>query len=169
IHLGMGTMVWSPLAGGLLSGKYRPSEGGEQGEGRLQAMKGTSNPAFAKFSERNWEIVAALEHAAKELDRSMAQVAVNWVANRPGVATVILGATKPHQLEDNLKALEFTIPPPLLEALDAASAPPPRYPYTFFTPEMQAMLTGGLPVGSKAPGYAPPVLTDAPPAGTASE
>jgi aryl-alcohol dehydrogenase-like predicted oxidoreductase len=56
-ELGMGIMVWSPLASGLLSGKYKPSEGGSTGEGRLETMKGSSNPGFQKFSDRNWKIV----------------------------------------------------------------------------------------------------------------
>jgi aryl-alcohol dehydrogenase-like predicted oxidoreductase len=164
---GMGIMVWSPLASGLLSGKYRPSQGGASGEGagRLDTLKGSGNPGFEKFSERNWGIVAELEKVAGELGRGMAQVAVNWVANRPGIASVILGATKTSQLADNLGALDFEIPAELRQRLDAASALPPRFPYTFFTPGMQAMLTGGAAVGDKPPGYAPPILTDAKPAG----
>jgi hypothetical protein len=54
----MGIMVWSPLASGLLSGKYKPSEGGYTGAGRLETLKGASNPAFQKFTNRNWQIVA---------------------------------------------------------------------------------------------------------------
>jgi aryl-alcohol dehydrogenase-like predicted oxidoreductase len=97
---GMGTMVWSPLASGLLSGKYKPSKSGEYGQGRLQTVGNTANPAFAKLTERNFAIAAELESVAKEVGRSMAQVALNWVANRPGVASVIVGATKLTQLED---------------------------------------------------------------------
>lgn len=168
---GLGTMVWSPLASGLLSGKYRPSQGGASGEGtgRLETLKGTNNPGFAKFTERNWAIVAELERIAGELGRSMAQVALNWVAHRPGVATVIVGATKPAQLEDNLGALDFDIPLELRARLDLVSAVSPRYPYTFFSPAMQAMLTGGVPTGDKPAGYAPPQLLDATPAGVAKE
>jgi aryl-alcohol dehydrogenase-like predicted oxidoreductase len=61
IHQGLGTMVWSPLGSGLLSGKYKPSQGGKFGEGRLQTLAGTANPGFAKFNDRNWAIVAELE------------------------------------------------------------------------------------------------------------
>jgi aryl-alcohol dehydrogenase-like predicted oxidoreductase len=75
-------------AGGLLSGKYRPSQGGDFGEGRLQTVSGSGNPAFSKFTDKNFRIVAELEKVASELSRSMAQVAINWVANRPGIATV---------------------------------------------------------------------------------
>ncbi|MFM7426014.1 MAG: aldo/keto reductase [Elainella sp.] len=154
LELGMGIMVWSPLASGLLSGKYRPSQGSFSGEGRLETVKGTPNPAFQKTSERNWQIVAALEAVAQELSRSMAQVA-NWAAHQPGVGSVIVGATKLHQLEDNLKALEFQIPAELLFRLNQVSQPEAQFPYTFFGPEIQAMIHGGKPVGQKPIGYAP--------------
>ncbi len=158
IRHGMGTMVWSPLASGLLSGKYKPSRDQAFGEGRLQTMASTDNPAFAKFTDRNFAIVAELEKVARELERSMAQVAVNWVANRPGVATVLIGATKLEQLRDNLGALDFTIPPELQARLDQVSAPAAGFPYMFFTPGMQTMLTGAHPVGDKPAGYAPATL-----------
>ena len=153
---GMGITVWSPLASGLLSGKYKPSEGNQaQGEGRLVTIAGSGNPALAKLSERNWAIVAELEAVARDLGRSMAQVAVNWVANRPGVASVLVGATKLNQLQDNLAALDFAIPDELAGRLDAAGAVPKRFPYTFFGPEIQGMLTGGATVGDKPAGYFP--------------
>lgn len=171
ISQGMGTMVWSPLGSGMLSGKYKPSKGGASGEGkgRLELLNDSGNPGFAKFNERNWKIVAELERVADELGRSMAQVALNWVANRPGVSTVIVGATKLTQLEDNLGALDFELPAGLRERLDAISAPNPRFPYTFFSDSMQAMLTGGTAVGDKPAGYQPRILIDAKPAGVTGE
>ncbi|KAB8332165.1 aldo/keto reductase [Scytonema tolypothrichoides VB-61278] len=158
LELEMGTMVWSPLASGLLSGKYKPSEGGFTGVGRLETMSDTQNPAFQKFSERNWKIVAELETVAKELGHSMAQVAVNWTANRPGVASVIIGASKLSQLEDNLKALDFEIPAELANRLEAISRPEPQFPYSFFGSEIQGMIHGGATVGYKPAGYHPDVL-----------
>ena len=158
IELGMGIMVWSPLASGLLSGKYKPSEGGYTGEGRLETTKGIANPAFQKVSDRNWKIVSELEQVAKELGRSMAQVAVNWTTNRPGIASVIVGATKLSQLEDNLKALEFEIPTELANRLELVSRPDSQFPYSFFSSEIQGMIHGGVAVGNKPVGYAPNVL-----------
>lgn len=158
LELGMGIMVWSPLASGLLSGKYKPSEGAFTGEGRLSTLKDSQNPAFQKFTEQNWKIITELENVARELGRSMAQVAVNWIANRPGVGSVIVGATKLSQLEDNLKALDFQIPNELSDRLEAISHPEPRFPYSFFEPEIQGMLHGGQPVGLKPIGYYPNVL-----------
>ncbi len=154
-ELGMGIMVWSPLASGLLSGKYKPSQGGATGEGRLETMKDSSNPGFQKFSDRNWQIVAELEKVAQELGRSMAQVALNWTVNRPGIASVIIGATKLSQLTDNLQALEFQIPPELGDLLETVSRPEAQFPYSFFGSEIQGMIHGGVAVGRKPAGYAP--------------
>jgi aryl-alcohol dehydrogenase-like predicted oxidoreductase len=154
-ELGMGIMVWSPLASGLLSGKYKPSEKGCSGEGRLKTVEGTPNPAFQKFSDLNWKIVTELENVSQELGRSMAQVAVNWIANRPGIASVIVGATKLSQLEDNLKALEFEIPTEFASRLEVVSRPELQFPYSFFGREIQSMVHGGVTVGLKPSGYAP--------------
>ncbi|MEM9137328.1 MAG: aldo/keto reductase [Cyanobacteria bacterium P01_F01_bin.42] len=90
------------LASGLLSSKYRPDGAGSSG--RLAPVGDSGNPAVDKFSERNWAIVAGLERVANEMGRSMAQVAVNWVANRPNVASVMLGVTKRHHLQDWLSS-----------------------------------------------------------------
>ena len=167
---GMGVMVWSPLASGLLSGKYKPSQGSlPEGEGRLITTANTGNPAFEKFTDRNWAIAAELEKVASELGRSMAQVAVNWVANRPGVASVLIGATKLHQVQDNLAALDFEIPDELLERLDAVSAMPKGSPYSFFGPDMQGMLNGGATVGDKPAGYAPQIISRSAGAGVSAD
>jgi aryl-alcohol dehydrogenase-like predicted oxidoreductase len=149
LELGMGIMVWSPLASGLLSGKYKPSQGGSTGEGRLETLKGSSNPGFQKFSDRNWNIVTELEKVARELGRSMAQVAVNWSVHRPGIASVIIGATKLTQLEDNLKSLEFEIPKELGDRLEMVSSLEDQFPYTFFGDEIQGMIRGGVKVANK--------------------
>jgi aryl-alcohol dehydrogenase-like predicted oxidoreductase len=154
-ELGMGIMVWSPLASGLLSGKYKPSETHVAGSGRLEVMKNSTNPAFQKNTDRNWAIITELEAVAKSLDRSMAQVAVNWAVHQPGIASVIIGATKLAQLEDNLKALEFEIPAELGDRLEQVSRPEPQFPYTFFDTEIQGMIHGGKPVGSKPMSYYP--------------
>ncbi|PWK85283.1 aldo/keto reductase [Fulvimonas soli] len=155
LELGMGITAWSPLAMGLLSGKYRPSEGGGTGEGRLAKIGDL--PGFRRFTERNWGIVAALEEVAGAIGRPMAQVALNWVATRPAVGSVIVGATKLAQLDDNLAALSFEIPAELRAKLDAASAPETPFPYWFFGDAQQTRIHGGAAVGSKPAGYAPPV------------
>jgi aryl-alcohol dehydrogenase-like predicted oxidoreductase len=150
---GMGVMAWSPLASGLLTGKYRrPPGGGDDGTaggaGRLATVAGIDNPAFRKFTARNWRIVAELEAVAGELGRPMAQVALNWAANRPGIASVIVGATTLAQLEGSLEALSFNLPAALTQRLDAVSAPDQPFPQPFFGPQIQAMINGGCTVAA---------------------
>lgn len=77
------------------------------------------------------QLVEVLKAVAKEIGRTPAQVALNWVTNRPGVVSTIIGATKLSQLEDNIQALEFTIPDEQLKRLDEASAQKVVYPYFF--------------------------------------
>jgi aryl-alcohol dehydrogenase-like predicted oxidoreductase len=156
-ELGMGITVWSPLASGLLAGRYRRDA---LADGRLAAMQGNGNPAFQHLTERNFQILDTLEQVANEIGRPPAQVALNWVANRPGVASVIVGASRPEQLDTNLGALDFELPFDLARRLDEASKPVTPFPYYFFTNAMQGMMYGGSRVGDKPPGYRAPVLVE---------
>jgi aryl-alcohol dehydrogenase-like predicted oxidoreductase len=151
IEQGLGILAWSPLSSGLLSGKYRASGDGGA-EGRLATMR--NNPLFQRFTERNWAIVAELERVAEEVGRSMSQVAINWVGNRPGVAAVLLGATRIEQLEDNLQALDFELPAELLQRLDKVSEPIAFYPHSYLD-AVRGILNGGTTVCSKPAGYRP--------------
>ncbi len=74
---------------------------------------------------------------SKQMGKPPAQVALNWVATRPGVTSTILGATKVAQLDDNIASLDFTIPAELRARLDEVSAIPPLHPYSFFQPALQ--------------------------------
>lgn len=156
IELGLGLCPWSPLASGMLSGKYRREGVSAKGEGRLPSREGSGNPAFEKlFTGRAWTIVDALGAVAQELGKPPAQVALNWVTRRPGVASTIVGATKPEQLETNLRALDFDIPPTLSAKLEAAGRPELVHPYHFFEPSMRAMITGGTTVTREPDWYRP--------------
>lgn len=94
----------------------------------------------------------------------MAPVALNWVATQPGIASVIIGASKREQLDANLAALDFELPAELGVSLDAASGPERPFPYYMFADAQQTRLHGGVAVGDKPAGYAPPVFVDAVPA-----
>ena len=133
---GAGIMVWSPLASGLLSGKYRPTQAGNAG--RLDGFRNTTHPGFQKFNERNWTIVAELEKVAAELGRSMAQVALNWVATQPGVASVILGATRLGSVAGQSRGagLLDSRRPSASGWIRSASAAAP-FPYSYFGSEIQ--------------------------------
>lgn len=154
LELGMGVCPWSPLASGFLTGKYRRTDDeGGAGEGRLEVMKDSPAPVFQKFNERNWRLLDVLIDVAREIDRSPAQVAINWITRRQGVTSTLIGATKPTQLEDNLAALEFDIPDELSQKLDEVSQPERIFPYVFFEPLIQSMLTNGTQVRGEPPWY----------------
>jgi aryl-alcohol dehydrogenase-like predicted oxidoreductase len=154
IALGLGITPWSPLASGMLTGKYTRESVAKDGEGRLAKVRDSGNPGFAKlFTERNWTIVDALVAAAREIERPPAQVALNWITRRPGVASTIVGATKLAQLEDNLSALEFELPVQVAQRLDEVSRPESIHPYLFFEPTMRAMINGGATVLAEPRGY----------------
>ncbi|MEN0099803.1 MAG: aldo/keto reductase [Brucella pseudogrignonensis] len=147
-NLGMGITAWSPLAMGLLSGKYRAG-----GEGRLNR---DNAEGLGLFTERNIRIVAALSEASDAMGKSMAQIAINWVVTQPGIGAAIIGASRLAQLDDNLGALEFTIPDELRKKLDDVGAIQPTYPYSLFVPDYQAgILNTGVSVGDKPHGYMP--------------
>ena len=145
-ELGLGICPWSPLASGFLTGKYRRNRDGGSADGRLEKMKDSPNPGFKKFTDQNWKILDVLLEVSSQLHRSAAQVALNWVATQPGVTSPILGASKLSQLEDNLGALDFSIPAELRQQLDAVSAPASLHPYVFFEPFIQGMIQGGAKV-----------------------
>ncbi|MEV6373094.1 aldo/keto reductase [Micromonospora musae] len=156
--LGLGLTAWSPIAGGLLSGKYRRTADGLAGTGRLGADGANGRPV----SDRDWRVIDALDGVATELGRSMAQVAINWVATQPAVGSVIIGASSPEQVDGNLAALDFEIPGELRARLEEASAEPLAAPYSMFTPQYQSWIVNpGLEIGDKPAGYAPPLFNGA--------
>ena len=142
------------MASGFLTGKYKNDGKNFKGDGRLEKVKDSGNPTFARFTVQNWTILDVLLGVAKKLGRSPAQVALNWVATQPGVTSTILGASKLAQLEDNLSAIEFEIPAELRNQLNEMSAPPSIHPYMFFEPFIQGMIHGGLKVRGWSPGGA---------------
>jgi aryl-alcohol dehydrogenase-like predicted oxidoreductase len=148
-ELGLALCPWSPLAGGFLSGKYKREGNTGGGEGRIEWMKGSDHPVFQRmaewrYTERNWRILGALLDVAKQMNKTAAQVALNWVATQPGITSTIIGATKLAQLEDNLAAVEFTIPEELRSRLDETSAIEAAHPYVFFGQPFQGMISGGV-------------------------
>ncbi|MBK9516682.1 MAG: aldo/keto reductase [Anaeromyxobacter sp.] len=154
LELGAGICGWSPLGGGFLTGKYQRAEGTDgSGAGRLQQTKGSGNPVFVKFTERNWRVLEVLRAVAAEVGRSPAQVALSWITRRPGVSSTIVGATTLGQLEDNLGALSLALPAEAARRLEEASRPDPGFPYAFFTDAMRGAVTGGTSVRAEPPWF----------------
>lgn len=145
-ELGLAVCPWSPLASGFLAGKYKRDKSTDSGRSRLEILKNTNNPVFEKFTERNWRTLDVLETVAKELGRSMAQVALNWVATQPGVTSTLIGATSQQQLESNLASLDFEIPAGMRSRLNEVSALEPAHPYMFFEDVLQSRINGGVTV-----------------------
>ena len=102
-EIGLGTTTWSPLASGLLSGKY--NEGVPQGT--RAALKGYEWLARGVITPANIAKVKALQPIAKELGCTMAQLALAWARSNGDVSTVITGATRPEQVEENMRSLDF--------------------------------------------------------------
>ncbi len=142
-ELGMGVCPWSPLASGLLTGKYTKDGPASSRGSRLDVLKESNNPVFNKFTERNWRILDTLQEVSKQLGRSMAEVALNWAANQPGITSTIIGATSLKQLEANLSSITFEFPAEAHQKLDEVSKLEPSHPYMFFDGVLQERVRGG--------------------------
>ena len=125
---GLGLMVWSPLAGGYLSGKYRGGEGTTEGNrGRREAF------TFPPVDEtRGNAVLDALDPIAQAHDVSVAQVALAWLLHQPVVTSVIIGAKRQDQLDDNLAAVKIELSADELAKLDEVSRLPAEYPGWMF-------------------------------------
>ena len=122
---GLGILVWSPLAGGLLSGKYRRGQGTPEGSRRFAGW--TEPPVHDEG--KLYDIVDALAAVGEAHGVSAAQVALAWVLGRPGVTSAIIGARNDEQLRDNLAAATLVLTAEERAKLDAVSAPALLYPY----------------------------------------
>ena len=128
---GLGLLPWSPLGGGWLTGKYRrdqrPSGATRLGENPARGVEGYDRRSSVP---RTWDVVEAVQAVAEQRGVSMAQVALAWLADRPAVTSVILGARTLEQLEDNLGAAGLHLSEEETSRLDAASDPGVGdYPY----------------------------------------
>jgi aryl-alcohol dehydrogenase-like predicted oxidoreductase len=121
---GVGTVVWSPVAGGALTGKVR--RGQPPPEGTRVSQLGLER---AGDLERLYDIVDALEAVASDVGKTIPQVAINWALNRPTVASVVIGARTEAQLRENLGAFGWRLTDEQTAKLDAVSDRRPIYPY----------------------------------------
>jgi aryl-alcohol dehydrogenase-like predicted oxidoreductase len=123
---GVGALIWGPLAGGYLSGKFR--SGSHAGETRI----GGTDRLAGIDDERAHRVLGVMDEiAAARPGASLSQIALNWVARRPGVSSIILGARTTEQLADNLAAAAWSLTDDEMARLDAASDTQVRYPYMF--------------------------------------
>ncbi|WP_426108116.1 aldo/keto reductase, partial [Massilia sp. TSP1-1-2] len=153
-EFGMGIVPWSPLAFGLLTGKYDrvsvesaapraaglPREAAQEGETRPESDKrldGANPFGDSLFTERNWKILDTLKAVADETGLSQTKVALSWVTARAGVTSTLMGVSRVAQIADNASALDIVLSPQHLEALDAVSAPDQKMLYSLFTPSVR--------------------------------
>jgi aryl-alcohol dehydrogenase-like predicted oxidoreductase len=122
---GVGTLVWSPLGWGRLTGKIR--RGAPLPETSRLHKASAEGPQVD--DEYLYDVVDALDAVAKETGRSVPQVALNWLLQRPTISSVIIGARNEEQLKQNLAAADFKLTDAQVAALDKASDRPPVYPY----------------------------------------
>ena len=117
---GLGTLIYSPLAGGMLSGKYR------QGEPPPPDSRFARREHYGAFSERNFEIVEAVKAIAAQLDTTPSAVAIAWCLTRRGVTSAIIGPRTLEQMNECLEGTELTLPDETLKALSDVSRPGDR-------------------------------------------
>ena len=160
-EFGMSIVPWSPLAYGLLTGKYDraavesapPRTGGLPGDAASKDAKrpegdkrldGANPFGDSLFTPRNWKIVDELKRVAAEAGESPARVALAWVCERPGVSSTLLGVSRPEQVTDNAAALGIVLSAEHRDALDRVSASAePRMLYSLFTPALRRNVVFG--------------------------
>ena len=125
IDQNIGTLVWSPLSSGKLGGRY-DREKPIPTDNRIQ-QGGSHGPAIDQ--ERLFNIVDALKIVAEETEKTVAQVALNWLLQRPTIANIIVGARNEEQLKQNLQAVGWNLTADQIKRLDEASYVYPAYPY----------------------------------------
>lgn len=143
-EIGLSIMPWSPLGGGLLTGKYGremleqsnrpgsvPNEGHAESDGGNR-LSGDNPYGGMLFTERNFDIVDTVREIADELDVSTATVALAWVLSRPAMGSLLLGASRAEQIASNIAALEVELSDDQRARLDAVSAPQLLNPYFIF-------------------------------------
>ncbi len=142
VECGMGLVPWSPLAGGFLTGKYGR---GDKREGS-DRLNGANPFGGSKFTDRNWAILGVLKQVAEEVEAPPARVALAWAISQLRVDSLLLGASRPAQVRENVAALDLTISDAQRVRLDRASALEPAFPYLGFTPDVKRSIFGGADV-----------------------
>jgi aryl-alcohol dehydrogenase-like predicted oxidoreductase len=138
--LGLGVTAWSPLAGGVLTGKYAGGKAEADSRMNSEMMK-----RFAQARERPEAVVAEVLSVSKEVGRSPAQVALAWLRQRPVPVIPIVGARRPEQFRDNLACLDLKLDGSQVERLDSASHVGLGFPHDFYANDMvNSLVYGGM-------------------------
>jgi aryl-alcohol dehydrogenase-like predicted oxidoreductase len=135
LNEGLGIIPWSPLRGGWLSGKYHREMAGPPDNTRVKnaEIHGWTESWSDYNTDHTWGVIDALRAVAEEASKTPAQVALNWVLNRPGVTAPIIGARNMSQFEDNLGAIGWSLTPEQVAKLYKASSKRLPYPYNYLS------------------------------------
>lgn len=138
-ELDISVLPWSPLAGGLLTGKYSKNSGTD-----TDVDGGRGSWVTDKLDDRNTRIADVVQKIAQEIGRSPAQVALNWLLQKNSNIVPIIGARTIKQLEDNLSCLDFVLPPQYMDYLDGVSQIDLGFPHAFINSDMvKDLISGG--------------------------
>lgn len=145
--LGLGVLPWSPLGGGILTGKYSRADVTDDNDANVSAERKGIIASSGHLNERALAIADVVGEVAEETGASRSQVALAWTLRNPAVVSPVLGARTLAQAEDNLGALNVTLSDDHLARLDNASAPAPIFPGRFVgRPMVQQLILGGATV-----------------------
>ncbi|MEO8457171.1 MAG: aldo/keto reductase [Chloroflexota bacterium] len=149
-NYGLGIIPWSPLGGGMLTGKYKPDE--EPAEGTRFAAPGPFQAVWRRraMSERNHTIVSTVLDEAQKLNVTPIALSLAWNLSRPGIVAPIIGPKSVQQLQDNLAALDVDLPADAIARIDEISRPHLGYPHDFMRMVRQ-MNAAGMSVNTPAP------------------
>lgn len=142
-ELGLGTVLWSPLAGGVLTGKYGREDMTASPAGDGESVRKSFNVALGGVTERSLAIVDVVKEVADELGHTPAQVGLAWTLQNPGVTAPIIGARTVDQLQQNLGALEVELAPSHLARLDEVSAIDLGFPHAMLASDHIRVQTRG--------------------------
>ncbi|MDP9588008.1 UNVERIFIED_ORG: aryl-alcohol dehydrogenase-like predicted oxidoreductase [Shinella zoogloeoides] len=145
--LGLGVLPWSPLGGGVLTGKYSLADVEDSQEAAVSATRKGVIASSGHLNRRAIDIANEVRTVAEEADSTPSRVALAWTLANPAVVSPIIGARTLAQAEDNLKALDLALTPEQLDRLDRISAPAPVFPARFTQrPLVQQLIFGGAAV-----------------------
>jgi aryl-alcohol dehydrogenase-like predicted oxidoreductase len=149
--MGLGVMPWSPLGGGLLSGKYNQQDLQQKSEASVSATRRGVIASSGHMTARSLEIAGVVGRVAAELGVTPSQVALAWTLLNPSVASPVIGARTLTQAEENFAALGVQLAGEHIAQLDQASAPEPIFPSRFIDrPMVRQLMFGGATVRARA-------------------
>jgi aryl-alcohol dehydrogenase-like predicted oxidoreductase len=142
-NLGIGVMPWSPLGGGVLTGKYTRNDLDHAESAAVSGSRAAVIASVGHLTERSLRIASVVAEIAAEIDRTAAQVALAWVLHQPGVASPVIGARTVTQAEQNLDAMSVALTSDQILRLNTASDPGAIFPTSFLRQPMTHQLIFG--------------------------